>query len=575
MRLSSLHAIALTALSASVFACSDASDSVAPAASPNTTVPSYKLRGRPARGAGMKTLESRSLGTMMRASSTPGSGIVVTDMATDGVTAAGLANTIAGAGVTVSNITYSGAAVSGGKFTSDPATVGITSGIVLSTGLAKGVVGPNTMTNYGSDQGVAGDPQMSALVSGTETFDATSLEFDFVPDSGKVYVSKYVFSSDEYNEFVGTEFNDVVAIFVNNVNCALVDGQPVSINTINDGYNDGTDVTPPSHPWLYRNNLDPGGNPPGTINTEMDGLTTVLTCVASVNKGVKNHIKIAIADANDAFFDSNVFIGAGSLTTTPPLVAVANYTVVSDCVSGGATVTLDASASLHNVAAITSVQWFTNGTLIGTGNTFTWHVSAGSFPVTLRVTDATGATSETVFTVYVAPAGAPTGTLTVSPTSLSPANHQYVPITVTATTQSGCGGPAPASTVDVVSDQLDDAPGTADGATTADILVVRPTGSPLTSSNTSPVVTFNPATDKLSLRAERDESQTGVPRIYILTLKINGVAVASARVVVPASDNTTCSKKNGKGEKDDRDDQNDTNGGAKNCNNGDRRKNKD
>ncbi len=569
MRRSSLHAISLFALSAVLFACSDATDTVAPAALKPAVVPAQNLKisHRPPRIAGSKLLSSHTNGIMMRA--TAAGGIAVSDSATGAVDATTIARTLVGAGVTISNARYTGAKSSVGTFTSDPQTVGINSGVVLSTGIAKGVVGPNTISYYGTDMLGAGDAQMTALI-GSETFDATSLEFDFVPDSAKIYVTKYVFSSDEYNEFVGTPFDDGVAIFVNNVNCALIDGQPVSINSINDGYNDGTDVTPPSHPWLYRSNLDAGGNPSPAINTEMDGLTTPLTCAASVQKGVSNHMKIAIADANDGLFDSNLFIGAGTLTTTAPLVAVAGYTVVADCVNGGGTVTLSASGSLHNAAAITNTQWLVNGVVIGTGTVFTWaHVPSGTQTVTLRVTDATGNISETSITVLVPSAVAPSGTLTVSPDTLRPVNHQYVAVNVTAATQSACGGPAPAYTVEITSDELDDDVGKADGNTTADIFVQHRGGPPTVSSNSAPTVFFNPSTDKLKLRAELDESLVGVPRIYTLTMKIGGVAVASAHVVVPAGSSAgTCTNKHGK-VKADRIDKNDKNGGSKNCNNGD------
>ena len=49
----------------------------------------------------------------------------------------------------------------------------------------------------------------------------------------------------------------------------------------------------------------------------MDGLTVVLPVEASVIPGEVNHIKLAIADAGDSIFDSNVFIKAGSFTDRP------------------------------------------------------------------------------------------------------------------------------------------------------------------------------------------------------------------------------------------------------------------
>ncbi len=83
----------------------------------------------------------------------------------------------------------------------------------------------------------------------------------------------------------------------------------MSVNTINNG-NPGGDTTP-HHPELFRDNV----NPSPTIDSQMDGLTTVLTCQATVNAGQTNHIKLAIADGSDSALDSAVFIQAGSFTS--------------------------------------------------------------------------------------------------------------------------------------------------------------------------------------------------------------------------------------------------------------------
>jgi hypothetical protein len=45
---------------------------------------------------------------------------------------------------------------------------------------------------------------------------------------------QFVFASEEYNEFVDSPFNDVIAIFVNGVDYA---GKPVSVNSIDAGSN--------------------------------------------------------------------------------------------------------------------------------------------------------------------------------------------------------------------------------------------------------------------------------------------------------------------------------------------------
>ena len=41
--------------------------------------------------------------------------------------------------------------------------------------------------------------------------------------------------------------------------------------------------------------------------------------IPEVIPNATNHLKLAIADATDPNFDSNVFLRAGSLTTNPPL----------------------------------------------------------------------------------------------------------------------------------------------------------------------------------------------------------------------------------------------------------------
>ena len=93
-----------------------------------------------------------------------------------------------------------------------------------------------------------GDPQLTELsqaFGGAETFDASILEFDFVPAGTQVTFS-YVFSSDEYSDFSNSSVNDVFGFFVNNVNCATVPGtnEPVTVNTINNGNDVGGDATP-------------------------------------------------------------------------------------------------------------------------------------------------------------------------------------------------------------------------------------------------------------------------------------------------------------------------------------------
>jgi Prealbumin-like fold domain len=258
---------------------------------------------------------------------------------TSGITPTDLANEIAGPGVTVSNVTYTGANVAAGKFAGGTGIIGFEDGIMLSSGSIANAIGPNQNDGITTSNGTPGDSDLTAL-AGVTTNDAAVLEFDFVPSASTAFF-QYVFASDEYNEYVNSQYNDVFAFFVNGTNCAVVGDPPVpvSINTINNGNPFGTD--PKSHPELFRNNdLDDGG---GSIDTEMDGLTTVLTCQASVNPNVSNHMKLAIADGSDFILDSNVFIQRGSLTTQLATLHVIKH-VVND--NGGSASAADFTMSV-------------------------------------------------------------------------------------------------------------------------------------------------------------------------------------------------------------------------------------
>lgn len=223
-----------------------------------------------------------------------------------------------------------------------PVTIG--DGAILSTGKVNDIVGPNdvpdnaTQTAGGSDSDLEDLPTIE-----NDTFDRASLEFDLAVPSDVTEISfRYVFGSEEYNEFTGSGFNDVFAFFVNGENEATVPNPndpneriPASINNVNHGEQG---VTQDTNPQLFINNdphdgelvtVDPQ-NPPGpgigfdpsNTNTgeepfpfEMDGFTVPLEITAPVNPGETNSIKIAIADVGDAVFDSWVIVAAADITT--------------------------------------------------------------------------------------------------------------------------------------------------------------------------------------------------------------------------------------------------------------------
>jgi len=217
-----------------------------------------------------------------------------------------------GGGISVSNITYTGAQVASGTFSGGSGIIGFPSGILLTSGDAHLAIGPNNNTAATGDNGVLGSALLDGLIPGFSTHDASLLSFDFVPTGDHVQFS-YVFASEEYNEFVDSSYNDVFGFFVNGTNYALVPGTStaVSINNVNCGYASGSNAAPGtgSNCSYFINNTGPA-----TLDTQYDGLTTVLSFVAPVNAGVTNTMVLGIADAGDTALDSGVFIAGGSFT---------------------------------------------------------------------------------------------------------------------------------------------------------------------------------------------------------------------------------------------------------------------
>ncbi len=241
------------------------------------------------------------------------SGPTTTDLS-EGVTTDDVVNSLVGSGVSVSNIVYKGSQNSAGLFSNGMGTFGFDKGVVLSSGDIWYIEGPNELDDVTRNNGLPGDAALGALIPGYTTYDATVLEFDFVPTTS-VLEFKYVFASDEYNEYANTNFNDVFGFFVNGEavsdNVALIPGTatPVAINNVNGGNPFGTNA---KNADKYNNNDLSDGGP--FYCTEMDGFTDVFTATVKVNPGQTNHIKLAIADAGDHIYDSNVLIEGGSFT---------------------------------------------------------------------------------------------------------------------------------------------------------------------------------------------------------------------------------------------------------------------
>jgi len=244
-----------------------------------------------------------------------------------------LAQNLVGSGVVISNVSLVCPTNAAGTFTANNTNLGLTGGILLTTGAATVAVGPNNSGSASVCNGGGSDPVLTGL-TGISTFDACRLEFDFIPTSNTVSF-QYVFGSEEYPEFANSFFNDAFAFLItgpnpsggnyNNVNIAtLPNGQIVSINSVNHVVNS----------QFYVNNTF-------GQTVQYDGFTIVLTATANVVPCQTYRLRLSIADGFDCLYDSGVFLASGSFVSGNFNAAVSS--VVPATCSGGGSATVTAS----------------------------------------------------------------------------------------------------------------------------------------------------------------------------------------------------------------------------------------
>ncbi|HEX5399085.1 MAG TPA: choice-of-anchor L domain-containing protein [Verrucomicrobiae bacterium] len=247
---------------------------------------------------------------------------------TNDVTPLEMARMLVPSWVVVTNVTYTGADVARGTFAGgNGCGLPIDSGVILSSGNISDAIGPNNSSSQSGVLNGNNDPDLDKLVGGSGTDDAAVLEFDIISTNSFRLQFQYLFASEEYPEWIN-RYNDPMAIFVstnhvgtNWINSitndfALVPGTtnvPISVNTINGGCVDV--LTSSTNPQYYVDNDDPNYSalPPYGItapvfNVQYDGMTVLLTAQATISANLTNHVKIAIADYGDQFWDSAVFI---------------------------------------------------------------------------------------------------------------------------------------------------------------------------------------------------------------------------------------------------------------------------
>lgn len=265
------------------------------------------------------------------------------------VTALDLAEKIAGNNVDITNIQLNCPPGAYGTFEGGPGGVNIDGGIILSTGFADDAEGPNVLdgsVNFpGQDAntpiGSPGDALLSqSITPNVSTVDACILEFDVYAPTD-LLTFRYLFMSEEYEEFVGSVYNDIFGFWIRGP--GILDGNtdvlisaipntntPITVSTVNSGTNNQYYVA----------------NPAGEVGTAYDGYTTVLTASSPVTPCNTYHLRMAIADGIDQFFDSGVLIEEGSLFDQGVELEIAGIQVgnqlscAENCLDGEITISL-------------------------------------------------------------------------------------------------------------------------------------------------------------------------------------------------------------------------------------------
>ena len=230
------------------------------------------------------------------------SGEVVANLNEPGVTPLLLVESILGGDVRVVGVHFTGAKRQAG-FISGLDLLDLSSEqVVISTGGVDKIVGPNDSDKTSAvefDLNIE-DSDFYRLNDDHFTRDESILNVEFIPaDEQDQVVIEYVFGSDEYSADTASlpgKQHDFMAILVNGVNCATVpDGdiavEKVGVASINNELNAD----------LYVENIRTSSGlfskATSPYSTEMDGFSKVLTCVAPVNAGEVNQLKIGIVDA--------------------------------------------------------------------------------------------------------------------------------------------------------------------------------------------------------------------------------------------------------------------------------------
>lgn len=275
--------------------------------------------------------------------------------------------------ITVENVTANGFTFpvgekSFGYFNRNGSTFQMEEGIILTTGNIQQAIGPNNTIISDDDPAWQGDLDLENNLGINNTYNATSLEFDFIVNNTNRISFEYLFASEQYllrGSLNQCNYTDGFAFLIKEAgstaqyrNLAVIPGTeiPIRSNTVR---GPGGLCNPENEQYFAQYNAIESP-------TNYNGETKILTATTAVIPGVKYHIKLVIGDQGNGLYDSAVFLKAGSFIGNKNLGE--NMTL-----SQNSALCQDTTLLLDATEANATYQWFKDGNrLVGeTESTYT------------------------------------------------------------------------------------------------------------------------------------------------------------------------------------------------------------
>jgi gliding motility-associated-like protein len=256
-------------------------------------------------------------------------------------------------------------------------------GILLSTWGANNSKGPYVFyRGDGNDSAWSGDNDLNQAI-GINSTNATVLEFDFTPLTNFLSFD-YIFASNEYKDESPCQYSDGFAFLIKEKgsaadyqNLAVIPETRTPVSSIN------IHPATPLGGCSAVNEKYYNGNNTATSPINYAGQTVVMNAQTSVIAGTTYHIKLVIADDKNQYYDSAVFLQAGSFA--PKIDLGPDRLATNNPVCFGESYTIDTK-----LPASYTYKWFKNDVeIIGETNPSYTATATGNYSVEVIFSPAT------------------------------------------------------------------------------------------------------------------------------------------------------------------------------------------